>query len=1060
MPFGPVEPFDLVALEARVLTRWAKDDVIGEVRRLRADAEPWVFYEGPPTANGRPGVHHVWARVFKDLYPRFQTMRGHRVPRKGGWDCHGLPVEVEVEKELGLTSKADIEAYGVAAFNERCRASVQRYVGDFTSLTERAGVWIDTDDAYWTLDDSYIESVWWLVRQLWDRGLLYEGHRVSPYCPRCGTTLSSHEMGQPGVYRDVTDPSAYVRFPLRPGSVPGGHGGPSGDADLVVWTTTPWTLLSNVAAAVGPDIAYVRLRLPDGGRDVVLAEAAAGRLFPAGDGDGGSAPRGEVVWRGTGHELAGARYDRPFTMLGLGPGDAEAAERVVLADYVSTEEGSGIVHLAPAFGEEDASIGRAEGLPVLNPVGPDGTFTEAAGAYAGLGVKAADPSIIADLDRRGLLVAAEPHLHSYPHCWRCSTPLIYWAKTSWFARTSDRRAELLEQNATIGWHPEHIRDGRFGKWLEHNVDWALSRDRYWGTPLPLWRCEGGHDTCIGSVAELSDRAGRDLSSLDLHRPYVDEVTFPCSHDGCDALATRLPPVLDAWFDSGSMPSAQHHHPFADGAFETSFPADFICEAIDQTRGWFYSLLAVNTLAFDATPYRNVVCLGFIVDADGQKMSKSKGNIIDPWYLFDTQGADALRWYFFSAGQPWTARRVFEDGIRESTRQTLLTLWNVFSFFATYADLDGWQPEAGWSPSSPAPEATHVLDRWILGELADTAGEVTEALDGFDALRAAQRIGRLVDDLSNWYVRRSRPRFWKSSDPAAHATLHHVLVKTAELLAPFTPFLADELWGTLTGGLSVHAADWPSPPASAADPGLVAEMAAARTLVALGRAARTDARIRTRQPLRRALVLHPGVELSAEVRAEIAEELNVHALEDVDTLGDLVSWTVVPNFRALGPRLGPKVNEVKAALAAADGSALQRALEADGQVEVAGVVLGADEVQVRAESHGDLALAQEGPWAVALDLELDEGLRVEGAARELVRIVNDLRKEQGFAIADRIDVSLHATGRAADAVASHGSWLAGEVLALRLEVVGSPPEGAVVADLDGEPVALRLTPAGA
>ncbi len=1060
MPFGPVEPFDLVALEARVLTRWAKDDVIGEVRRLRADAEPWVFYEGPPTANGRPGVHHVWARVFKDLYPRFQTMRGRKVPRKGGWDCHGLPVEVEVEKELGLTSKADIEAYGVAAFNERCRASVQRYVGDFTSLTERAGVWIDTDDAYWTLDDSYIESVWWLVRQLWDRGLLYEGHRVSPYCPRCGTTLSSHEMGQPGVYRDVTDPSAYVRFPLRAGSVPGGHGGPAGDADLVVWTTTPWTLLSNVAAAVGPDITYVRLRLPDGGRDVVLAEAAAARLFPAAD-EEGPAPGGEVVWRGTGHELADARYDRPFTMLRLAPGEADAAERVVLADYVSTEEGSGIVHLAPAFGEEDAAIGRAEGLPVLNPVGPDGAFTEVAGAFAGLGVKAADPAIIADLDGRGLLVAAEPHLHSYPHCWRCSTPLIYWAKTSWFARTSDRRAELLAQNATIGWHPEHIKDGRFGKWLEHNVDWALSRDRYWGTPLPLWRCGSGHDTCIGSVAELSDRAGRDLSSLDLHRPYVDEVTFPCSHDACDAVATRLPPVLDAWFDSGSMPSAQHHHPFADdGAFDTSFPADFICEAIDQTRGWFYSLLAVNTLAFDATPYRNVVCLGFIVDADGQKMSKSKGNIIDPWYLFDTQGADALRWYFFSAGQPWTARRVFEDGIRESTRQTLLTLWNVFSFFATYADLDGWQPEAGWSPSSPAPEATHVLDRWILGELVDTTAEVTEALDGFDALRAAQRIGRLVDDVSNWYVRRSRPRFWKSSDPAAHATLHHVLVRTAELLAPFTPFLADELWSTLTGGLSVHAADWPAPPAAAADQGLATEMAAARTLVALGRAARTDARIRTRQPLRRALVLHPGVELSPEVRAEIAEELNVHALEDVDTLGDLVSWTVVPNFRALGPRLGPKVNVVKAALAAADGSALQRALEADGQVEVAGVVLGADEVQVRAESHGDLALAQEGPWAVALDLELDEGLRVEGAARELVRLVNDLRKEQGFAIADRIEVSLHATGRAADAVASHGPWLAGEVLALRLEVVDAPPEGAVAADLDGEPVALRLTAADA
>ena len=1061
MPFGPVEPFDLVALEARVLARWAKDDVIGEVKRLRADGEPWVFYEGPPTANGRPGVHHVWARVFKDLYPRFQTMRGRTVPRKGGWDCHGLPVEVEVEKELGLTSKAEIEAYGVAAFNERCRASVQRYVGDFTSLTERAGVWIDTEDAYWTLDDDYIESVWWLVRRLWDRGLLYEGHRVSPYCPRCGTTLSSHEMGQPGVYRDVVDPSAYVRFPLRPGSVPAGAGADAGEADLVVWTTTPWTLVSNVAAAVGPDITYVRLRVPGGGRDVVVAEAAADRLSPAGEPAGRAGPPPEVVWRGTGRDLAGRRYDRPFPTIALRPGEADAAERVVLAEYVSTDEGSGIVHLAPAFGEEDAAIGRAEGLPVLNPVGPDGAFTEAAGPFAGMGVKAADPSIIADLDDRGLLVRAEPHLHSYPHCWRCSTPLLYWAKTSWFARTSERRSELLAENDTIGWHPEHIKQGRFGKWLEHNVDWALSRDRYWGTPLPLWRCEGGHDTCIGSVAELSDRAGRDLRGLDLHRPHVDEVTFPCSHDGCDAVATRLPPVLDAWFDSGSMPSAQHHHPFdEDGAFEAAFPADFICEAIDQTRGWFYSLLAVNTLAFDATPYRNVVCLGFIVDAEGQKMSKSKGNILDPWHVFDTQGADALRWYFFSAGQPWTARRVFEDGIRESTRQTLLTLWNVFSFFTTYADLDGWEPEAGWSPSSPPPVVGHVLDRWILGEVASSVTEVTEALEGFDALRAANRIGRLVDDLSNWYVRRSRPRFWKSSDPAAHATLHHCLVRTAQLLAPFTPFLADELWGTLTGSLSVHAADWPGATSGAADPGLAEEMVAARSLVALGRAARTDARIRTRQPLRRALLLHPGVALSGEVRAEIAEELNVHALEDVDTLGDLVRWSVVPNFRALGPRLGPKVNEVKAALAAADGSALQRALETDGQVEVAGVVLGPDDVQVRAEGHGDYALAQEGPWAVALDLELDEGLRVEGAARELVRIVNDLRKEQGFAIADRIEVSVHATGRAAGAVAAHGPWLAGEVLAVRLDVVDAAPAGAAQAELDGEPVSLLLSRAGA
>ncbi|MBA3303641.1 MAG: isoleucine--tRNA ligase, partial [Acidimicrobiia bacterium] len=795
MPFGPVAPFDLVAMEERVLARWRSDGVVEHVRRLRADGEPWIFYEGPPTANGRPGLHHVWARVFKDLYPRFQTMRGRAVPRKGGWDCHGLPVELEVEKELGLTSKVQIEEYGVAEFNQRCRDSVSRYVEDWSSLTTRSGVWIDTADAYWTLSNDYIESVWWIVRQLWDKDLLYEGHRVSPYCPRCGTALSSHEMGQPGVYQEVTDPSVYVRFPLR-------AGGPTASltegADLLVWTTTPWTLLSNVAAAVGPDITHVRVNEPDG-RDLVLAEAAAERLFGAG------APY-DVTWRGRGAELVGARYDRPFTLVDYRGGEEAAqGERVVAAAFVSTDDGSGIVHLAPAFGEDDAAVGRDEGLPVLNPVDADGRFDRRAGAFAGLRVKAADAAIIDDLRDRGLLVREQPYRHSYPHCWRCDTPLIYWAKTSWFARTSARREDLLAQNQRVNWYPGHIKDGRFGKWLETNVDWALSRDRYWGTPLPVWRCEAGHDTCIGSVAELSDLAGKDLADLDLHRPWVDDVVIDCP--ACGDPARRLPPVLDTWFDSGSMPAAQHHHPF-EGVerFEASFPADFICEAIDQTRGWFYTLLAVNTLVFGATPYRNVVCLNLLVDGEGKKASKSRGNVLDPWHIFDTMGADALRWNFFSVGQPWSPRHVREDSIRDSTRATLLTLWNVFSFFCTYADLDGW--EAGGEGASAEP--THVLDRWVLGELDATVAEVTATLEAFDALAASTRLGRFVDDLSNWYVRRSRPRFWKASDPAAQHTLHRCLVVTAELLAPFCPFLADELWISLTDELSVHAADWPTP----------------------------------------------------------------------------------------------------------------------------------------------------------------------------------------------------------------------------------------------------------
>jgi isoleucyl-tRNA synthetase len=1054
MPFGPADPqIDLVALEQRVLERWRRTGLFDKAKVHRKGSPAWVFYEGPPTANARPGLHHVWPRAFKDLWMRFHTMRGRDVPRKGGWDCHGLPVEIEVEKELGISSKHEIEALGVEEFNRRCRESVRRYVGDFEALTERAAVWIDTQDTYWTLSNEYIESVWWLVRRLYDKGLLYEGHRVTPYCPRCGTALSSHELGQPGAYRDLTDLSAWVRFPVE-----------GEDVDLLVWTTTPWTLISNVAAAVGPDIEYVQVRSADlgaEGRDLVLAASTA--------------PEGaEVVRRWRGSELVGWRYRRPFTFL---PVD-ERGQRVVAGSFVSTEEGSGIVHIAPAFGADDAEVARAEGLPVLNPVGADGAFDERVSPWAGRQVKAADREIVDDLAGRGLLVREEPYTHAYPHCWRCGTALIYWAKDSWFIRTSEHRAELLRENEKVSWHPEHIKHGRFGDWLENNVDWALSRDRYWGTPLPVWRCPAGHDTCVGSVAELSALAGEDLSELDLHRPYVDQVVVRCPVEGCGAAARRLPPVLDAWFDSGSMPSAQHHYPFGDrDAFEHQFPADFICEAIDQTRGWFYSLLAVNTLVFDSTPYRNVVCLALVVDEAGQKMSKSKGNVIDPWYVFDTFGSDALRWYFFSAGSPWTSRRVYDEGIREATRRTLLTLWNVFCFFATYADIDGWPgsevaiptppppptPLPPPPPPSPSPHP-HPLDRWMLGRLDAAVVEVAGGLEAFDALAAAGAVADLVDDLSNWYVRRSRPRFWGSGgagDPAAHATLWRCLVVASQLLAPFCPYLADELYVRLTGEESVHLSDWPEP-GGHADAGLAHEMAAVRRLVGLGRAARTEASVRLRQPLRRALLLHPGVTLSPELKAEIRDELNVRVLEDVDTLADLMTWTVVPNFRALGPRLGPKVNEVKAALAAADGASVRRALEADGFVEVAGERLGPGDVEVRAGRHEEFALAQDGGWAVALDLELDDDLRAEGLARELVRELNDLRKRLDLALTDRVAVRLAPGPRTRAAVESHQRWIAGEVLATSLDLAADPASlgpDAHALDVDGEPltVALEVVP---
>jgi isoleucyl-tRNA synthetase len=1023
MAFGPVDPqLDLVALERRVLARWREDGLSDQVKALRKGAPPWIFYEGPPTANGKPGLHHVWARVFKDLFPRFQTMRGHDVPRKGGWDCHGLPVEIEVEKELGLTNKHQIEAFGIAEFNARCRQSVERYVQDWESLTERSGVWIDTDDAYRTLDNSYVESVWWLVRQLWDKGLLYEGHRVSPYCTRCGTALSSHELGQPGVYRDVVDPAAYVRFPVV-----------GGEVDLLVWTTTPWTLISNTAAAVGPDIEYVRVRSDGGARDMVMSAARV-------------AEGAEVVERFFGRDLVGVHYSRPYDFLPLDAG----ALRVVAADFVTTEEGSGIVHIAPAFGNDDMEVAKREGLPVVNPVGPDGTFDERVTQWAGRYVKDADREILFDLADRGLLVVAQEYTHSYPHCWRCGTPLLYWAKTSWFVRTSDRQPDLLGQNERINWHPDHIKHGRFGDWLNNNVDWALSRDRYWGTPLPVWRCPDGHDTCIGSVEELSTRSGLDLSRLDLHRPAVDEVPLPCSAAGCDLTALRVTPVLDAWFDSGSMPSAQHHYPFGDKAqFESSFPADFICEAIDQTRGWFYSLLAVNTLVFGSTPYRNVVVLAHIVDQDGLKMSKSKGNVIDPWEIFDAFGADALRWYFFSAGSPWTSRRIYEDGIRESTRKTLLTLWNVFSFFATYADLDGWAP-GDWTTN-------HVMDRWILSQLRATISRATEDLENFDALGAATAVATFVDDLSNWYVRRSRARFWggpgQTGDGGAHAVLYRCLVVTTQLLAPLCPFMTDEMYRALTGSPSVHLSDWPKP-VGPPDTALAREMEAARRIVGLGRAARTDAGVRTRQPLRRALLLHPGAALSDEVKEEVKAELNVRELEDVETLSDLMTWTVVPNFKALGPRLGKRVNDVKAALAAADGTEVRRALERDGAITIAGERLGPDDVEVRATRHEDFALAQEGGWAVALDLELDDDLRTEGVAREIARDLNDLRKARGLALSDRIALTVEAGPRVVAALEGHRAWISAQVLATEL-VVGAVGADATALDVDGEPLRVEL-----
>jgi isoleucyl-tRNA synthetase len=1044
-PYRPVDPqVSFPELETRVLALWTEQRVFERSLRLREGRPEWVFYEGPPTANGRPGIHHVEARAFKDLFCRFQTMRGRYVHRKAGWDCHGLGVEIEAEKTLGITQKRQIEEeIGIEAFVRLCRESVTRYVDEWAKLTARIGFWIDLSDAYWTMSPGYIESVWSLLKAIWDKGLLEEDFKVVPYCPRCETALSSHEQHQPGAYRTVSDPSVYVRFPLADD--------PS--TALLVWTTTPWTLLANMAAAVGPEIPYLVAADPQlEGRRLVVAEARAAAVL----GDDF-----ETLDRIVGQDLVGRRYEAPFDFVA----DAGHAHTVRHADFVSTEGGSGIVHLAP-YGEEDMVVARRDDLPITQMIDGSGRVVDEGAAFAGLGIKAADPEIIADLDARRLLFRSEPYEHAYPHCWRCHTPLLYYPRKDFYIRTSQIRNELQASNEETSWQPPTIKHGRFGDWLANNVDWSLSRDRYWGTPLPLWRCEREHLTCVGSFAELAELTGSDLDGLDPHRPYVDEVTFSCPQ--CGATATRVTSVIDAWFDSGAMPFAQWHYPFENNdLFERRFPADFISEAIDQTRGWFYSLLAIATLVRGRNSYKNVVCLGHIVDAEGRKMSKSIGNVIDPWTVVSDQGADALRWYMLAGGTPWSARRISNEIIQESLRKYLLTLWNTYSFWVTYASLENFDPNAHRIPIADR----HVLDRWILAELDDTVRRVTESLESFDPARAGRRLDRFVDDLSNWYVRRSRRRFWKSSAEggrAAFLTLWECLEHIARLTAPFTPFVADEIYVNLhaTDGRaddSVHLADWPAPDGARSDDALRAGMALARKLVTLGRAARTDARVRVRQPLKRAMLVMPRGEVSRLAGLEdlVAEELNVKEVAHARGLEQLVTYSVKPNFKELGPRFGARVGRVAHLLAAADAHALVEDLDEHGRatIDLDGehVSLSAAELDVRIEGRPGFSLARDGAYGVALDLDVDDELIAEGVAREVVRAVQDLRKASGLAVEDRIELWWATEHEGvARALETHRDTVAGEVLARTVSRQSPPPDAARDSlRLDGASLTLGL-----
>ncbi|MFD0687057.1 isoleucine--tRNA ligase [Actinomadura fibrosa] len=1028
---------DLPALERDMLRRWQEGKVFERSLERTASGPRWVFYEGPPTANGMPGVHHVEARVFKDVFPRYRTMKGYHVPRKAGWDCHGLPVEVAVEKELGLTGKKDIEEYGVAAFNDRCRESVLRHVDAFEEMTERMGYWVDMSQAYRTMDPEYVEAVWWSLKQVFDKGLLFRDFRITPYCPRCGTGLSDHELGQPGGYETVSSPSVYVRMPVT--------SGPLADlgASLLIWTTTPWTLVSNTAVAVHPEVTYVAARPADSDEVLVVAEPLLEQVL-------GEGAERLATFQGT--ELERTPYRRPFELV-----DIPEAHYVVLGDYVTVEDGTGLVHQAPAFGADDMTVCKNYGMPIVNPVGPDGRFLREVPLVGGKFFKDADEPLTDDLRARGLLFRGGHFEHSYPHCWRCHTPLLYYALPAWYIRTTQIKDRLLEENDKTNWFPETVKTGRYGEWLRNNVDWSLSRSRYWGTPLPLWVCgeDEDHITCIGSLKELGELAGSDMSALDPHRPFVDDVTFGCPQ--CGAEARRVPDVIDAWYDSGSMPFAQWGAPHRNqDVFEASYPAQYICEAQDQTRGWFYSLMAVGTLVFDRSSYENVLCLGLILAEDGRKMSKHLGNVLRPIPLMDQHGADALRWYMLASGLPWASRRVGHTALEEIVRKVLLTYWNTASFFVLYANAAQAQGRA-WTPDrtaeAPAPADRPLLDRWALAELHRTVGEVDTALEQFDTARAGRRLAEFVDDLSNWYVRRSRRRFWEGPESpegaAAFATLYECLETLTRLMAPMVPFVTDHVWDVIRpedGPESVHLADWPAVREDLLDSDLVTQMGLVRRLVELGRSARAASGVRTRQPLGRALVGAPGWSaLPAQLRAQIAEELNVQAFEELSSIGgDLVEYEVKPNFRELGKRFAKDTPKVAKAVTSADPAALVHALRDGGAAEVEAdgvgtVRLSADDVIVTERPRSGWAVESAAGETLALDLTVTPELRRAGLVREAVRLVQEARKAAGLEVTDRIDLWWEAAGDdLAEALRAHGAEVAAEVLAA--SVTEGRPEG--------------------
>ena len=1060
----PEYPTSAVALEEAVLELWRKEDLFRETLRATEGKPEFVFYEGPPTANGRPGIHHVISRTIKDMVCRHRTMQGHHVTRIAGWDTHGLPVEIEAEKKLGISGKRQIEEIGVARFNAVCRESVFTYKEDWEKLSERIGYWLDYSRPYVTFTPEYIESVWAILKRFADKDLFYRGHKSVPYCPRCGTVLSSHEVAQG--YEDVSDPSLYFLAPVV------------GDEDrsFLVWTTTPWTLPANIGLALHPELVYVEAEDPLSGRRLILAEARKNAVL---------GEEARVIRRYAASELEGLRYHPPFDIVPVE--EPERGWRVVLEPFVTADDGTGIVHLAPAFGADDYASGQRHGLPMLRPVDDAGKFVESTPLVGGIFVKDADPLLVDDLKKRGRVFRSTHEVHTYPHCWRCGSPLLYMARDSWFLRTTAVKDTMVAHNRGVDWHPPETGSNRFGEWLEGNIDWAISRERYWGTPLPAWVCTKNRDHVefIGSLQELSSRAGGLPAGFDPHKPFIDQIMWPCSD--CDGTRKRTPEVIDVWFDSGAMPYAQWHYPFENQElFERHYPAHFICEAIDQTRGWFYSLLAIATMLGKETPFRAVAVNDMILDAEGLKMSKSRGNVVDPWQAIAEFGADAIRWYLVTVSQPWVPKRFDTAALAENARRTFDTLANTYRFYALYAGLSDYEP----SDADPAVSDRPLMDRWVLSRLDGLVERVSAEMDQYEVTRAARAVSEfIVDDLSNWYVRRSRARFWGTRADApdgadgsaqtpsdasgmsvdtrsAFATLHQVLVTIARLLAPVVPFHADWLHRALVGR-SVHLAAWPEHSRANGGPmrdtGLERGMDAARELVRLGRAARERARIRVRQPLR---ALHAVVprrdDLDRNLLEVVEEELNIKEVRFLTHAEELVTHRATPNFRVLGKRFGARTPQAAEAIRSLPSAALAEFLRgSELRIELEGEshTVSSEEVDVREEARGNMVVEAGGAFTVALDPAIDESLRLEGLARETVNRIQRMRREAGLAVSDRIRLFVSGDGVVRQMIAHHGDVIARETLALSIEVGEREGSRAFTAaqevDLDGVPAWIAL-----